>query len=459
METLADTIARELRAKKANLVVNRGTMLADVVNEIYTESYINGNTPSDESGVTLDEYAKSLSNKTQVISNYLKNLVIPAVKEFTTEVTEEVNVLLKKTPAEDIEFRIISVPEIILTNTVVNNMVNESTDTGSLPKIFGKVNIGATFKDVQVITKNLTDVELMPFGIDSKSMRDFIGDFSDLEISDIIETYFQYIGDNIRPWQNLGNGITHRTGLERNLLILILLGYLKDNPAKQTRADSGSYIPTMNSAMFYISSIIKRQLKKLDNQSSIGQVVAYHDQSNRVIYLNKTPYMQLQRVKDNTEIVLGSFVLDKRFTIDTVENIKDDYLSAWQRYAMIKAKEIRSNNTALIQNKITLVYKRQCEELSEEENFFRENNGTNIWNHGLIAEIIESHDDLVKELEHICMEIITKVRFPYTDAYNILCDINNVYQEYDNITEDDAYYYGILIYFVSSMMKMVSVDR
>lgn len=463
------SFSREISEKGKKLIPVQGSMLEQVVSpsipvldykEITAEGLCKlieattfsnleeSSQHSTISGEVVDKLSGLVRNHIKVA----KEIVLPVVKSVTEKVIEYDNQLKMYNTLTDITIVPLSVSNLAK-NTDILDMLERYE--GATPIFPATMNLGPMTKEE--ILLNITTGN-------NRLDNEIIEAFSKLDASVITDTYnlfFNYHAANVGP-----ETIEQTNAFEqfnKALLGFLLARKLFDAVhAGANGMNLASYQNQVAAIRDYCGALVHKALSGIDYDMKSERVIIGLDKQKRIIKVNALMFRQW--LENNTEeAILGCLVSERPYvTLPMITEKKEQLVEAWNNYRTYLTLRKTQDNTNNLKNFIgNIIFVSISEGLTELENEYIKVNP----NHVKTAQDLASEfaDKLtvndLDNLPEVCLALVTKCRFYFTSAYDILNGMHEVEKINPEISPREAALIAIIYYVTDFFISQVKVEQ
>jgi len=320
-------VAAELTKNNQTINVYAGSILSSI-NPVY------GIQGSDFQGIDV-KLANVLGNEV----SYIKDSIIPVMKEFGKEVNTILGDKINKSLFTDINIITAEVPEVI-EELISRNIIN----------INGVMNTKLSNNAVLLPTP---EVEVIRSYIKAgggqmdKMVKDFAMTISDADLKRIWTTYLNRITADNTSYIGLGTKVTDgRYALDLFVLSIIAKNLIHEMPTG-VRATAGMYNDVIGTLNIVLDAKISNLVKLINSNAKIGKVILKADTLKTIVVV-KEAYDKFLNNGGEPEVIYGAVLAGaKTAGMTTLTNNKETYLKEWNKY--VSAETMKNKMATLEQ--------------------------------------------------------------------------------------------------------------
>lgn len=209
-------------------------------------------------------------------------------------------------------------------------------------------------------------------------------------------------------------------------------------------ADVDLDAPGLRTKLYDIQDVAGAQLLRIikkDMDTNNGSIVVNMiDSANKTVYVNAEPYMTWIRAGGKNEVLFGSLV--KQLNLTTAEQLQtraDEALAGWSAYLTVSTAEFKNTQMREFTQALRSEFYRLLTEHTEaEDELFADAEHVDYVSEVLERELQHISSKDMNNVEEVCLRIMCKARYYYTDAYKILTDINTYSKENPELSVKEA---------------------
>ena len=414
--------------------------------------------PSDHS-VTLVEITKI----SKAISNHLytaRNVVSPLILELYSAIKNQVE-NIEHTILESIKIKQVGIPELIQNADILEIINKYKTDKtfANQPSINFE---SMSFNDIKELLKNPA--------IDNNQLNFWVADKSEGFFTIIWNTVFANTTDLNSTHRDFISLIGSADGLNVAIAVFLMSLKLIDNPPENAGVSLARYNDIVYSYLGISSAKISDDVERYTLSIKNNRFITNIDYDESTIYVNKTIYQQFKDKELHDNLLLGVYQVRNRAypTLEEIERYQEVYSNAFKSW--FNAKLVIENNRKFD----TYLYF-----IREESKKLLLNNKEKIFkpfyaNEQEITVGIHQYVEATKNIENyleclrmsdiediysICINIVAKQIFFFTDAFNILMFIKEIKSINKEIGIKDAALLATIKHITQFVMRQLNIYK
>jgi hypothetical protein len=412
-----------------------------------------GEEPSPHSAVN-DSAVDMLSSLVTAHIKVAKETVLPIVRDVTDKVVSFSNNLNMYDAASDITIKMHKRPVVMDDGELLEELSNYAGHSKTVPT------------PITLDFKTKDEIILMAMTGSKRLDNDIVEHLSNVDAGQLVRIYNAFFNTG-----NADTGILDLVGSNPyELFTTALVGYLvarrlfDDVPESAKGLNLTTYQSTIGDIRNYCGAMILDAIERIATADRSGQLILGLDRKNRIINVNDVLYKKW--LETNTaDAILGSLISERLYsTIEMLENKKDQLVQQWNNYrTYLTLRRNQENQISLKNFMVNVIYS----DLSNgsvvtdiEEDFMKTHTSHIETTKKLAEEFVEnlSANDM-DNLSEVCLALVTKARFYFTSAYEILNGMLEVEKVNKDINPREAALISVLYYITDYFIEQVKETK
>lgn len=189
-------------------------------------------------------------------------------------------------------------------------------------------------------------------------------------------------------------------------------------------------------------------------------------------YFNKEPlnitiyeesFNKLAEQGCNIEVLFGYISSEGKndVTVDKLLANKEKYINNWNNIKSLYLISINTSKLDIFKQILRTQVEVSFNEITEaEQEIFNSNSSFNIETNKLVNEYIDNLQlSEIEDLEKICLDLVAKIRFRFSNAYYILREMNEILKMSDNVKPMEAALYSCIKYISDFLIEQVDIVK
>jgi len=205
--------------------------------------------------------------------------------------------------------------------------------------------------------------------------------------------------------------------------------------------------------------------KLIGSNNDIG--FSFYNETEKEVTIFQDSFDKLAEGGGGIEMLFGymcSVESSNDITVDKLLSNSDKWLNVWKNTRSLYVIYMNNSRLDIFKRVAKEVYYSQCKaEISRDQ----DENEYIISHVGFLEETIKLgneyidsiHSDDLDKLDTICLELVARIRFRYTNAYEILKDMVSVLESNKDISVNEAALYSVIAYLTEYMAQQMDVVR
>lgn len=403
----------------------------------------------------MDNYITDLTNIFSNQINFARNTVNKLMTEFTEELENSLSSFTPKEPEDFFKVRYYTLPNIFK-----SELITEIKDTNKSLYALEPLALNTlNFNDFKIEEYVLTsDPEL------DKVISEFVNDLKERNVLN------KYILENIKDYE---------------LDIIDLLDYAMINYlfyralSEKTDLNLGLTVMDLRSRAFNnkiaFANKIKTALDLYDSNLRNGNLLTSTSETKFSILSDKTfnitiyedNFKLLAEKEVGIEAVFG-FIVDSNtsnITVNELINKKDYYVDKWSKLKSLYMLNLTKNKLNIFKQYTKILYDKYLRKVYEE--IVSKDEELKIDEKRYIEEANKKFDCFInnvtleqsEDLIYVSLKVIAESVFWFSNAYELLKEMNDILNTVEDITPQDAAMYSAIKYLTNFMLDQVNVTN
>jgi len=193
---------------------------------------------------------------------------------------------------------------------------------------------------------------------------------------------------------------------------------------------------------------------------------SFYNEKEKYITVYQDSFDKLAEQGGSLELLFGYMCSNESSYDVTVDNIlqkSDKWLGVWKNSRSLYIIVMENSKLDIFKRVLSEVFYLQCNKediSSEEKEFFVSNSGFKDETIQLGNEYIKnlSKED-IEDLDRVCITLIAKIRFRFSNAYEILSSMNSILSENEDMEVMEAALYSVIQYLTDYMLQQMDVVK
>lgn len=433
--------------QKIKLTAKTGSMIEALVREFFVNP--EGSRYTELRGSLVDELSKLILPHI----SFAKNTVIPRIKELHDKVNNSFSNILLEDPISNLNIQYVDIPDLV-----------------NSPEL---EDIMSIYNDYQT--------PLIPKKILS------LKEISEDEILSLVLTNYDYLDEHIKIWI-AENNITHDglflknvyndTFLNNQLLnklhtfedhyiinialaILLMTRNLTNRTDLIENVSLNEWTTFIREVRDYAGVLLAKATKRIKSYQETNILVLGRNES--VLYLNGDVYRNWIKQGGKIEAIYGLFLSgDTSVSLRQVTDKEEDLVETYRSYMSMYVATSKINQFASFKNILKSEFALSLQnDIVEEEKEIRIEDAN--YSNTLTKLTNEFFSDLshtsMDDIYYVCAELVSRVRFYFTDSHLILKNIDESMKLNPNLDLREAAMLSTLNYITLFVMDQINVER
>lgn len=382
-----------------------------------------------------------------------KETVLPIVKDVTEQVIAYDTTLKLYDAMNDITIKMFKRTALMDTAELLDMLDNYKGASAIRPNF---VTFSSKSKD-EILLLCMTGSK----NLDNEILQ-HLSSLDDMDITSIYNSMFNYVNAEVNITELVA---AHGFSLFNTALIGFLVARrLYDQVDPEVK---GMTLPVYKSTVAairdYCAVLLIQALESIENSARTELIILRLDRRNKVIEVNDVNYKKW--LESNTEeAILGTLVADRAyFTAPMILQYKDTLVQGWTNYKTYLTLKRTQENDQNIRNFMSkMIYDgvHAPESLSDIEQEYIKTNASHAETAKKYADEFVANLSIndMDNLPEVCLALVTKCRFYFTSAFDILNGMHEVEKVNPHINPREAALISVLYYITDYFVDQIKVE-
>ena len=408
----------------------------------------------------LDEVEQDICKAVSNHLSFAKNIVKPLVIEYTEKLIVDLEAYKPKDPASDFDIKVLDLPKPLIDLSFVDTLKMYQDKTAMIPTSYPK-------------TKDISDEDLYKLVLTNDSVVDQsivswlsekteTGFLRNVWRSFFLDAAEDTTKDPLMTFNSV-NSSDHFSKADYLLAIFLIANKMfdevLDNNANISLNDYKLIIADIRN---YSGTVLLNTINFIKNYDVLSTLVIKTDEPNKAIYVYGEVYREWVRTGGNLETLFGLIITGDRSTSKaSVNSVVEGMQTAFKRYVYISSSNNKAKSLDFFKYAIVRNFNELMQTLTTEEQEFSDTNNN------YSGKVTEYLNELVKtvtykdmeDINNLCLKIICRSRFYYTDAEDILTYINEACEINKGIDIRDAALISAIKYCTNYVADQLMISK
>lgn len=358
-----------------------------------------------------------------------RNEVKPAVVAYAEAVSTRMESFRHADPAEGFSISKVYIPEPLLTESLLDDLKIHKGN--SIPSLNETLPVGPA-SDEELVSNLFTGA-----GSVDEEIRKWV---LTVDIEFLRKIWNGYFNSTSVPI-NIVYGTAYNDVLNGALAVYLYSRKLTNNPASIEGMSHLNYKSRVSALEYYAGAVICQYLNELDIAARTERLVLESSSIGKKMCVYGPVMDRYMETGGSTEVLLGMMVGNiTAISLQAIANISDKACEAWNRYITLSNYSNKKNRSSMLRTIYTSEFVTQMSDLGafEKEYHDRHPHAADVA-YKRAKDYIESlSEEELDNVASIAMVVIAKYRFGYTNAHQILCDIEAAMKANPNLDPREA---------------------
>lgn len=407
---------------------------------------------TDEVCSAMDFARDSLARDVNKHISFAKNVVAPAIEEYTRLVSQEVERAVNNNKAD---YRIVNreLPEPLYNSSLISTVEREAQGSSLMPETQVRLAVLAP--------QAIYEMMISGSGTFDEQIRVWISKVGDTFFHSVYGSLFsEEAGSTVETsysWDELFNNRV--TGADAALAVFLIAQHLEANVPEGVQMSLSDYKHLL---LQYRKAAIERMARELTQHKAnidTGLMVVEYNPRERTVTVNGDVYRAWLETGGSPEVLGGALVAGNAgYTVMTIDENKERYVEGLQSYVSMAIAERRNDSFSIFLRALREGYRSSMLNLTNEESEMAMN--------AQYKETAQDHFD--RELANVrpiaidcvsdtCLALLCRSRFYYTDAEKFLCAMKSAAKANPKIEPREAALIATIQYVAEYLAEQIDV--
>jgi hypothetical protein len=404
--------------------------------------------------IALDNYIASISAAVRNHISFAKNTVAPAVLTMANDVIKMMGT--KKSTAADFSIEVKYLPSPMVNGGFEDSVAGYAGKVRFPPE--NKLRLGAmSFEQL---------VELIQTG--SAAYDKTVAEW----LSTKPATFWTNLWCNVFMGQSCALESENfdivdlfkssKTGVDEALFVYLVARKLHNSPPEKTEMSLSRFKEVITQHLVYTADKLVGALKADSDNFKTGTLVSDLNRNKKCIVVNGNVYRGWIELGGTNEVLLGLLVTnDNFFSVAKIDEGRQNYLDSWNTYEHMSDLAEKNKSFTNFKQYLTIAFADSMKNVTQSEKDMvaaMPNVSENIINYFSDGMRMLSIKDM-SDVHEVCLKLMTRSRFYYTDAEKLLRGINEAVRINPNIDVRQAALMSMIEYvtdYVVDQMKITA---
>ena len=358
-----------------------------------------------------------------------RNTVRPAVSAYAEAVLNRIQSFKYDDPASGFNVTKIYIPEPLLTDSLLDDLrVHKGRERTELNT---GINLGGC-SDEELVTNLFTG-----HGSVDNAIREWLLSFDNALLRKVWSSFFSVPGTVSNSWYS----INYEEQLNSALIMYLYARKFTNNVKSVPGMNSIAYNNALSLIENFAGAVIYGFLTELNLATSSERVVISMSGYSKSVVVYGPIYDKYLAEGGSVNVILGMLVYNIQATsLQGIKAVTDKALQAWSRYITLSNYNNKKNRAELLRSIYTSEYVSQLDSLSEfEKEYHAKNPNFADYSFKMTKDYISSlGEEQLENINAVALKVIAGIRFNYTQAYQILTDMEEAMKANPNLDPREA---------------------
>lgn len=400
-----------------------------------------------------DNAVELLSNAVTSHIKVAKETILPIVKDVTDKVIDRLNSYKLYDAATDINIKMYKKSHL-LNDDIFLELISNYKGTEAIAPSF--MNLGPKLKQEILL---LCTIGSSSFDND---ILEWVSSLDEEIVVNVYNALFNY-EESAFSMIELTKTINSFDVFNKATLGFLIAKRLYDQVDEQAKNMTlAAYQQNVGAIRDYCASLVVRSIDDIETANKVERLILRLDRTSKTIEVNDAIYKKW--LETNTEeAILGTLVADRApSSLELLLQQKDQLAKQWTNYkTYLTLRKEQDNNINIKNFMVSVIYDQLKDTLTDIEIDYSKINNNHIETVKTKAE--EFVNDLttndMDNIPEVCLALVTKSRFYFTNAYDILNGMCEVEKINPDIDPREAALISVLYYITDYFIDQVRVEK
>ena len=404
---------------------------------------------NDIADAKFDAFIEQISAHVRRHVSFARNVVTPVITAMATAASNQTETVVNAPTMFNIKVK--DFPEPMQNDVLMSTVMRESTNSTVYPE--------QDMKLPEIAPQALYEMMTSGAGTFDEQVKRWAASMGDDFFMEIWNNVFRGSGYNdAKTFAQLVND--SETGLDAALCIFLLTQRLEDEVPEGTEMDLRSYKDTLLQFRKSALETLAAAQRDYDANEKNGMLVTSINPKTLEIGVNGNVYRKWLEAGGSQEVLAGIAISgDFNYGVDSIDERKDALLDLWNRHQVIQQATNRNEAFSIFLRALEESFFAEMNRpYSEEKERFEMNDYQDKVAAIFRDEMKTVSPDDMKDVPGVCMRLVTKARFYYTDSEKILTSMTEAAKCKPDITAAEAALIAVIEYvsdYVADQMSIV----
>lgn len=358
-----------------------------------------------------------------------RNEVKPEVVSYADAVCTRMDSFRCEDPADGFKLLKVYIPEPLLTESLLDDL--KIHKGSAVPSLAETLPVGPA-TDEELVSNLFTGAASV-----DEEIRTWIGTVDIEFLRTIWNGYF----NSRQVSTSLLYGTAYSDVLNGALAMYLYSRRLTNSPAAIEGMSTLTYKSRVSAIEYHSGAVICQYLSELEQAGRAERLIMEKSQIGKTVCVYG-PVMDLFLEKGGSiEVLLGMVVGNlNAISVTSITGISDQALQAWNRYVALANYNNKKNRVEILRNIYTGEFVTQMSNLGTFEKEYHDAHpgAADVAYKRARDYISELSEEELENVAAVAMTVIAKYRFGYTNAHQILCDIEEAMKSNPNLDPREA---------------------